>query len=106
MDSRVSLAVEDGDPAVTIAAKGEIDMHSCDIVAETVIGELDRHAHVVLDLAGVSFLDSAGLSGLIRARNHALALGRSFRVRGANGLVAQVLEITGLGDVLTAGGAD
>jgi anti-sigma B factor antagonist len=61
------------------------------------------HGHVyagvpelVLDLAGVTFLDSAGLSMLIGLRRIMAARGGTLRLAACPPSVAEVLELTGL----------
>ena len=56
---------------------------------------------VVADLAGLSFVDSAGLASLVDCYKTARRSGSTFWVRGAHGEVAMVLELTGLCDLLS-----
>jgi anti-anti-sigma factor len=55
---------------------------------------------VVLDLTGVAFIDSSGVGTLIGCRNIADRLGKTLQAMGAQGRVAKVLELTGVGDLL------
>jgi anti-sigma B factor antagonist len=82
-----------------------------DLTVLTVSGEVDaatterfraalvevQGLRVVVDLSGVTFLDSAGISALIAAR-HRLPSGGELRVIGLRPNVRRVLEITGLLD--------
>lgn len=86
----------------TIAVQGEIDLSTAP--------ELDREiaaAHhgdataVVVDLAGVTFLDSAGINTLLKGRRLAEEHGQRFRVAGADGVVRQLLDLTGVWEHLT-----
>ena len=52
----------------------------------------------MLDLSGVTFLDSTGIGVLVRARNRLLAAGGELILRSPSGIVRDVLEIVGLGD--------
>jgi anti-anti-sigma factor len=56
--------------------------------------------HVVVDLRETEFLDSHGVAGLLAGFEAAAAAGRRFGVTNAQGMVRQVLEITGLAEVL------
>ncbi|MGH8980571.1 MAG: STAS domain-containing protein [Acidimicrobiales bacterium] len=57
-------------------------------------------AAVVADLSNLKFLDGAGLSALVSARHRWQAEGHTFTVRGAEGMVRRVFEITGQGELL------
>lgn len=59
-------------------------------------------AVIEVDLTEASFLDAAGVGALMDARNAVTAAGRRLRVRGAAGLLLQVLEICGVVDLLGA----
>jgi anti-anti-sigma factor len=83
--------------ATTVGASGDIDLST--------VGELDDElaaavgsdaATVIVDLSAVTFIDSAGISALLRGRRAADEHGQDFRVTGAAGPVRQVLELTGV----------
>jgi anti-sigma B factor antagonist len=52
--------------------------------------------HVVVDLAGVAFIDSAGLGVLIGACRSLRALGGELRLAGARSNVCSLLRMTGI----------
>jgi anti-anti-sigma factor len=53
---------------------------------------------IVLDLAGVSRIDAAGIGELVRAYNIATAANAAFRIANANPRVREMLERVGLFD--------
>jgi anti-sigma B factor antagonist len=57
-------------------------------------------AEVVVDLAEVTFLDSAGLHALVTAHARARELGVRLRVLVATRAVERPIQVTGLWDVL------
>lgn len=59
---------------VVVAASGEIDMSNAAGLREALDGAVDTAPWVVLDLSGVSFLDSVGLSKIVAARNRAVEM--------------------------------
>jgi anti-anti-sigma factor len=66
-----------------------------------VVAEALRHSReVVLDLEGVQGMDSAGLGELVVAHVSAEQQGKTVKVVGANGAVAELLELTNLISVL------
>jgi anti-anti-sigma factor len=58
---------------------------------------------VVLNLAGVSSLDAAGVGELVRAYNMALAVNARVTIVHAGGAVSEILERVGLFGLLSAG---
>ena len=57
---------------------------------------------IVLDLAGVSRIDAAGIGELVRAYNAAIAGNGALRVANSNRRIRMILERVGLFDRLTA----
>jgi len=87
----------DGD-TVTVAIVVELDLSTSDEVEEQLIaaGSAEGVTHLVVDLSGVPFLDSAGINALLKVRRWADANERTVRVVGADGMVREVLELTGV----------
>ncbi|MFI5493973.1 anti-sigma factor antagonist [Actinoplanes sp. NPDC051859] len=55
---------------------------------------------VILDLTSLTFLDAAGVAGVVRAALAATAAGVQLRTENATGIVCRVLDITGVGEWL------
>ena len=53
---------------------------------------------IVVDAAGVPFVDSAGLEALLTVSEQLGAAGRSLKLCGVNPTIREVLEMTGLAD--------
>lgn len=83
-----------------VALSGECDLHVRDRLSAILLAAVEGSALVVVDLAGVRFLDSSGLHALVTA--HQSAVGRAGRlcVVNASGTVASVLDITGVVELL------
>ncbi|MET8154755.1 STAS domain-containing protein [Sphaerisporangium sp. NPDC005289] len=87
-----------GNSAIVVEAQGELDYRSAVILRD----ELGRAwsmpgvTAVILDVAGVTFCDSVGLSELIAALHHSQAAGQGFMLSGVQGTLLRVLTITGL----------
>jgi anti-sigma B factor antagonist len=89
------------DRGVVLALSGELDVISSPELAE----ELDALAadacpRVLLELGSLTFVDSAGVSVLVKARHEAEANGRRLILRGANEQMQQVFSVLGLADWL------
>jgi anti-sigma B factor antagonist len=91
-----SLDVTPGDAWTTVSVVGEIDLATAGELTAAVRTALDD-ASVVIDLRGVSFMDSSGVRALDTALREAAARGRELRVTdGLQPGVVQVLEMTGM----------
>jgi anti-anti-sigma factor len=55
---------------------------------------------IVIDLSGLHLIDSSGIGVLVVSSANVRKLGGSFRLAGATGPVANVLEMIGLGQVI------
>lgn len=93
--------VADGAGRIRLTLTGEIDMSTTGVLERAVTTVLGARSCVdlVLDLAGVRFMDSSGLSALLRCRADAADLGCRVTVVGARPLVHQAMSITGLLDL-------
>jgi anti-sigma B factor antagonist len=80
---------------VVVRPAGEIDLSNTDALRGHLSSLVER-GHVVLDLSGVSFLDSTALGVLITVRRRAADRGTSIHLAGAYGTALRVLQITGL----------
>lgn len=84
----------DGD-AVVVAPHGELDLATVGRLRD----ELARQASatlLVLDLRGLSFMDSSGLTLVVEQQRRAEAEGGDFRVVPGSGSVGRIFEVTGV----------
>ena len=86
----------EGDDFV-LAVSGELDPHTAPVLAGH-LGEAGKQGsgRVILDLSGVSFVDSSGLRVLIEAQQNLGEADREFAVRNPSEAVTRLLKITGL----------
>lgn len=85
---------------VVVALIGECDLAVRDELAATLHAAVTSSPVVTVDLAGLTFLDSSGVHGLVTAHHTARELGRHLYVINPSGMVATVLDITGVSDLL------
>jgi anti-sigma B factor antagonist len=88
-------------PVVTIT--GEIDIQSGPQLRDQLLGIIRRNGARLaldLDLAGVTFIDCAGINVLLAARRRAQLEGGSLRVLRASPRVRRVIALTHLDSVL------
>lgn len=93
---RLSLVVQAG-PRTVITAVGELDPATAPQLDRAIAdARADGATELVIDLAGVTFVDSSGLRSLIAA--HKLTQPQPLVVRRPSAFAAQLFEITGLDD--------
>jgi anti-sigma B factor antagonist len=93
----LSLSSQRDADQATLAVSGEIDISTADALERAIAEIIDGGAgHVIVDLSGVTFMDSAGINVLLKGRRWADDHGQQFRVTGATGIVRQVLDLTGV----------
>jgi anti-sigma B factor antagonist len=89
-----------GSGRTVVALTGECDLAGRDELIATLLRAVDDAELVVVDLAGVTFMDSSGIHGLVTAHRAARDADRALHVVNAAGTVATVLEITGVSGLL------
>lgn len=97
---RVEVAA--GEFATLIAPSGELDAHTAAILVEHVNEVLATGCtQVVLDMAGLRFIDSSGLRVVISAHKRLAGIGGALLVRSPSDTARRLFEITGLAAYLT-----
>jgi len=85
-----------------VSVRGQVDVYTADRLWETVDEALaGAPSELIVDLSRVTFIDSTGLSVLVRAHKRLKSMRASVVVRGASNQVVKVLEITKLNKVLS-----
>ncbi len=100
MQSHFRLEVRSQGKATIIAVSGELDLASSPALQE----ELDRASDsdmMIIDLRELDFMDSTGLSVLVRAHQRAEEQGRRLAMVKGPQQVQRLLSLTGVADRLT-----
>jgi anti-sigma B factor antagonist len=102
MQSHFRVEVRDENHGAVIAVSGELDLASSPQLEE----ELDRATAsgaqlVVVDLRQLEFMDSTGLSVLIRAHRRAEEHGQRFALVRGSQQVQRLLSLTGVAERMT-----
>ncbi|MFA1545431.1 STAS domain-containing protein [Actinomadura chokoriensis] len=80
-----------------VRLSGELDIAcSEDLRRDLNAARREHGEHLVLDLAGLEFMDSNGLSVIVDCYKAATAAGGSLTLAGPRPIVRRALEITGL----------
>lgn len=96
------ITVTSQDSGLTIALSGEIDHHG----ARTMMAQLDEAittrlpAHLILEMSGVTFMDSSGIAVLLRALRQMERSGGTLRVTGIPTQARRVLDAAGVGRLI------
>ncbi len=96
---RVSLRIQvtPGPDQVLVAPAGDLDLATAEPLWEEIERLRERGLNkLVLDLRGLTFLDSTGLRLLVRAKEEAEKDGAEFALIDGAQPVCRVLDITGL----------
>ena len=95
-DFDVDVTDDDGG-GITVAVRGELDVLTAPFLwerLETLLPE--QGGRLVLDLGGVRFIDSMGLSVIVRAHSRLRRSGGELVVRSLQDQARKVFETTGL----------
>jgi anti-sigma B factor antagonist len=98
-----SAESRDGVSIAVVALEGELDLGVLDQFDEALDGQASGHAGVVLDLGGLTFVDSAGIHALVARREDFEESGTPSAlvvIPGSN--VERILDMTGLMERLGA----
>ncbi len=87
---------ESSDAIIRASISGEVDADNCSEVGAALLDGGATAAAVTLDTSELAFLDSSGISELLRIHDLYLEAGGSFSLANPTDNVRRVLEITGL----------
>ncbi len=96
MEADVSVTIDvvgDGDARV-VTVSGEIDADNCSSAASSLL-EIEGDG-LTLDLTNLGFIDSSGISELLRVRQLVIDRGGDFVLKNPSPAVHRILDITGL----------
>ena len=98
------VAVEDRDGWRVLVLAGEVDVGTAPRLRDRLVQLVtEGPPQVVVDLSGVTFIDSMGLGALVSGLKRARAHDGDLRLAGATDHVAKVLSITRLDQAFVVG---
>ncbi|WP_158566757.1 STAS domain-containing protein [Actinomadura craniellae] len=84
-------------PFAVVALAGELDMTGVSTAERTIRSARSDHSpHLVLDLTGLTFMDSTGLRVLLQAQRQTTAQQGTLALAAPAPAVRRVIEVTGL----------
>ena len=78
-----------------VALRGELDLLDAGAVAAALGAVAGREPRIIVDLAGLEFIDASGIAALSIGRRHARHAGGDLLLAAPQGLVRRVLAIIG-----------
>jgi anti-anti-sigma factor len=78
-----------------LALRGELDISNADELSSRLAEAMSRELSLVVDLAGLEFMDCSSLGVLAGARERARQAGGDVLLAGPRGVAARVLALTG-----------
>lgn len=101
MQTHFNVDVHNQDGAVIVSVSGELDLASSQVL-ETALERITPSDAplVILDLRKLEFMDSTGLSVLVRGQQRAEDNGQRFGLAGGSQQVQRLLKLTGVADRL------
>src|SRR4051812_537269 len=99
--TRFEAGTTGGDHEGGVALSGEGDLAAREECMAALMAAVSAAPLVVVDLSGVTFLDSSGVHALVTAYRAALDRGGRLTIVNASGMVEHVLDITGVGGLLS-----
>lgn len=104
--TKLTVTLERTGSAARIAAIGAVDASTAQLLRDSLSAAIaDGVSTVVLDLAGVHYLDSSGVGALVQAHNSTTARGARLTVANPQPMVRRVLEVVGVLALLTGDSA-
>lgn len=90
------VTFDSGDSEIVASVHGEIDADNCGDFGASLLEDTASTPTLVVDLAGLTFIDSSGIGELLKVSEAARCRGQDLRFREPSPTVHRVLEITGL----------
>jgi anti-sigma B factor antagonist len=97
----VDLSTRECDGHVIVALRGELDVLDAAGVAGALAAVTVREPWVIVDLAGLEFIDARGLGALVSARKRARRAGGDLLLAAPQRRVLKVLAVTRLLDLFS-----
>jgi anti-sigma B factor antagonist len=100
--NRLTVRLVTDAQGIALSLEGELDLETTrEFDRHLAALDLDHVRRVLIDLRGVSFMDSRGLSSIIRAHQLAQANGHDLVVRRGSNQVQRLFALTGVDERLT-----
>jgi anti-sigma B factor antagonist len=96
----LQVTAEPLEGGIMVRAAGEIDVATVDLLRRQLDTAREESASVLLDLSGVTFIDSTGLQLLLDASLDSAACDWAFSIVRPSRVVQRLIEVSGTADLL------
>lgn len=97
----IAMDVQENDSLVTVKVNGEIDAFTAPQLREMIFPLSEKDGvKIVVDLSGVSYMDSTGLGVFVGVFKNVRAREGNFQIIGLSERLKRLFEITGLADII------
>ncbi|MCU7959847.1 MAG: STAS domain-containing protein [gamma proteobacterium symbiont of Bathyaustriella thionipta] len=96
---QVELSERDG--YTILAVEGEVDFHCSPDLRKKILQVLDDSGDLILDMGGISYIDSSGVASLVEGLQHARDHKKQFLLANVQDAAMQVLKLTRLDSVFS-----
>jgi anti-anti-sigma factor len=90
------LRIRSGDGHLMVTLRGELDLVDAAPVTAALMAAADREPRIVVDLAGLKFVDVTGVTALARARKYARRVGGDLFLAAPRPQLTRLLGIDAL----------
>jgi anti-anti-sigma factor len=98
----LSFMIDTRNHPARLAVAGDIDLATCESLVDAVHNAMTADVHALdIDVSGVTFCGSAGITAFLTVRRRAQEQGKSLRLVNLNSWIERVLTVTGLHEHLT-----
>jgi len=98
--AHLAVAVDASGPAIAVTLRGELDEGTAPTLVSEIGAAVEPGRELVVDLGGLGFCGSAGLSALILVERRVADAGGALRLTDASPFVIELLEMAGLDRLL------
>lgn len=97
--------IRDSGGPVVVAFEGDVDLDTSPAARKVLLECLARKRPIVVDMSGVSYIDSSGVASLVEAFQGARKAGLAFALASVSDAAMRVLQLARLDKVFTIRGS-
>ena len=97
----MAVDMREVDGFAVVALSGDIDLQSSPAVRQQLLSCFERHDRVIVDLSGVTYIDSSGVASLVEAFQLARKKNGTFSLVKVSNAVMRVLSLARLDRVFS-----
>lgn len=94
-------AIREEGGALIVSFEGDVDLEQSPKAREVLLECVERGSKILVDLSGVSYIDSSGVASLVEAFQVAKKQGKGFALVSVNAAALRVLQLARLDKVFT-----